>query len=423
VSEASPQPVPQAAASATAAAVGARPSLLRNRDFRVVLVGQGISALGDAVSFTALPLLVLLLTGSGLQMGIVGALQMLPDLLIGLPAGALADRWDRRKMMLLADLGRAVLTALIPISFALGLPTMTVILLVTFPISTLRVLFMAAYTGAVPNLVGRDDLGRANSYFEAIFSFGFILGPAVAGILAATIGPAQTLALDAISFLASGLSLTLLRRSLRAADTGPRDTHLLAEIWEGIRFVATHPVLRTVIAYWSAISIGTAALIPALTYYITVDRGYDSTVFGFTVSAYGIGSLLGALLSSRLGRERIGLRMVAGYLVTATIYIALALTDVVAVFLALAFVAGITNAVVLIAYITLRAGVTPDELMGRVGSTARTVSLGIQPVGMLAGGTLIELTNGGTTLIAMGIVGVAASLAFGMARTFREAGH
>lgn len=419
MSDASVQP----ASSAAASAARPRPNLLGNRDFRVVLVGQGISALGDAVSFTALPLLVLLLTGSGLQMGIVGALQMLPDLLVGLPAGALADRWDRRRMMLLADLGRAVLTALIPISFALGMPTMTVILLVTFPISALRVLFMAAYTGAVPNLVGRDDLGRANSYFEAVFSFGFILGPAVAGILAATIGPAATLGLDAVSFLVSGLSLTLLRRSLRAEDTGPRDTHLLAEIWEGIRFVATHPVLRAVIAYWSAISIGTAALIPALTYYITVDRGYSATVFGFTISAYGIGSLLGALLSSRLGRQRIGLRMVAGYLVTASIYIALALTDVVAAFLLAAFLAGITNAVVLIAYITLRAGVTPDALMGRVGSTARTVSLGIQPLGMLAGGALIELANGGTTLIAMGVVGIVTSVVFGLARTFREAGH
>jgi MFS family permease len=411
------------APSATAPAAAARPSLLRNRDFRVVLVGQGISALGDAVSFTVLPLLVLLLTGSGLQMGIVGALQMLPDLLIGLPAGALADRWDRRRMMLYADLGRALLTALIPISFALGWPTMTVILLVTFPISAFRVLFMAAYTGAVPNLVGRHDLGRANSYFEAIFSFGFILGPAVAGILAATIGPAATLAIDAVSFLVSGLSLSLLRRSLRAEDDGSRDNHLVTEIWEGIRFVAGHPVLRTVIAYWAAISIGTAALIPALTYYITVDRGFSSTIFGFTISAYGVGSLIGALLSSRLGRTRIGLRMVAAYLVTATLYIVLAATDLEAVLLGGAFLAGITNAVVLIAYITLRAGVTPDALMGRVGSTARTVSLGIQPLGMLAGGALIELTNGGTTLIAMGVVGIVTSVVFGLARTFREAGH
>jgi MFS family permease len=418
VSDASVQPAP----SASAPAAAARPSLLRDRDFRVVLIGQGVSAFGDAISFTALPLLVLLLTGSGLQMGIVGALQTLPDLLLGLPAGALADRWDRRRMMLYADLGRALLTALIPISFALGLPTMTVILLVTFPISTLRVLFMAAYTGAVPNLVGRDELGRANGYFEAVFSFGFILGPGIAGVLAATIGPAATLAIDATSFLVSGSSLLLVHRSLRA-ESGPRDTHLGADILEGIRFVARHAVLRTVIAYWTVISIATAALIPALTYYVTVDRGFSYTIFGFTISAYGIGSFIGALLSSRLGRHRVGLRMVGAYSVTGALLFLLALTDQVPVLLAGSFVAGVSNSIVLVAYVTLRAGVTPDELLGRVGSTARTLSLGIQPLGMLAGGTLIELTNGGTTLAVMGILGIGASVLFGLARTFREAGH
>ena len=117
--------------------------LARNRDFKVLLTSQGVSALGDAVTFTALPLLVLALTGSGLAMGIVGALQTLPDLVFGMVAGALADRTDRRRMMLLADLGRAVLTALIPLSVLLGGPTMVVILLVAAPMSVLRSLFLA----------------------------------------------------------------------------------------------------------------------------------------------------------------------------------------------------------------------------------------------------------------------------------------
>ena len=99
-----------------------------NRDFKVLLGSQGVSSLGDAVSFTALPLLVLALTGSGLAMGIVGALQTLPDLVFGMVAGAIADRHDRQRMMFLADLGRGVLTALIPLSVFLGGPTMVVIL-------------------------------------------------------------------------------------------------------------------------------------------------------------------------------------------------------------------------------------------------------------------------------------------------------
>lgn len=89
---------------------GGTGSLWRNRDFRVFVGGQGIAALGDAVTITALPLLVVLLTGSGFLVGIVGVLTTLPDLIVGLPAGALADRVDRRRLMFLADLGRAALT-------------------------------------------------------------------------------------------------------------------------------------------------------------------------------------------------------------------------------------------------------------------------------------------------------------------------
>src|SRR5438445_697136 len=133
--------------------------LLENRDFRAVLIGNGVSALGDAVTFTALPLLVLALTGSGLAMGVVGVLQTIPDLVFGLIAGALSDRWDRRRMMVYSDIGRALLTALIPVSVVVGFPTMPVILLVTAPINLCRVAWMAAYTAAVPNLVGRDQLG------------------------------------------------------------------------------------------------------------------------------------------------------------------------------------------------------------------------------------------------------------------------
>ena len=137
-------------------------SLGRNHDFRALLSTQGVSSIGDAVSFTALPLLVFALTGSGAAMGVVGALQTLPDLIFGMIAGALADRSDRKRMMFVADAGRAMLTALIPISVWLGGPTLAVILVVAAPMSVLRSLFLAGYTASVPAIVGRSQLARAN---------------------------------------------------------------------------------------------------------------------------------------------------------------------------------------------------------------------------------------------------------------------
>ena len=113
--------------------------LARNRDFKVLLTSQAVSSLGDGVSFAALPLLVLALTGSAFAMGVVGAIQTLPDLFFGMIAGAIADRSDRKRMMFVADLGRAGLTALIPLSVALDGPTMAVIVIVTAPMAVLPV--------------------------------------------------------------------------------------------------------------------------------------------------------------------------------------------------------------------------------------------------------------------------------------------
>ncbi|HET9756230.1 MAG TPA: MFS transporter [Candidatus Limnocylindrales bacterium] len=395
-------------------------ALGRNHDFRVLLTSQGISALGDAVSFTALPLLVLALTGSGLMMGIVGALEMLPDLLFGMVAGALADRSDRRRMMFLADLGRAALTALIPISVLLGGPTLAVILIVTAPMSVLRSFFLAGYTASVPVLVGRSQLARANSIFEAIYSFGFIIGPAIAGILAATIGPGLTLAIDAASFALSSLVLAFMRRDLRA-PTDRQPASLAADIREGIDYIVRHPLLRSMILFWGLVSITTAPLVTALAVHVTRDLGYEETILGLVLTAYGIGTVIGALIAARVSRRPVGPFLLGGTFITGVLLFAISRTSQVPVLLGVAVIAGIAQSVVLVTYLTARSNHAPDALLGRVGSTARTISLGLQPIGMLAGGVLIDLSSGSTTIAVMGIGLIVLTLAFVPVRALRRA--
>ncbi len=394
--------------------------LAANRDFKVLLSSQGVSALGDAVSFTALPLLVLALTGSGLAMGIVGALQTLPDLVFGMVAGALADRHDRRRMMFLADLGRAVLTALIPLTVFVGGPTMLVILIVAAPLSVLRALFLAAYTASVPALVGRSQIGRANSIFEAIYSVGFIVGPAIAGLLSATIGPGPTLAIDAVSFGLSGLALALVRRDLRAPVDRPR-TSLVTDIREGIDFILGHALLRTMILFWGIVSISTAPLVTALAVHITRDLGLADTILGLVLTAYGIGTVVGSLLAARATHRPVGPTLLGGTFVTGCLLLVVASTEHVPIILAAAAVSGIAQSMVLVTYITIRTAYSPDALLGRIGSTARTISLGLQPVGLLVGGALIDLTNGSTMIAVMGIGLALVSLAFVPARALRHA--
>ena len=403
---------------AVAAPTGER--LRSNRDFMVVLSGQAISALGDAITLTAMPLLVLFLTGSGALMGLVAALGLLPNLVLGLPAGALADRWDRRRLMLWSDAGRAVLTAAIPVSYWLDLSTITVVLVVTVPINALRVLSDAGFQSAIPGLVGREQLARANGYLEAALSVPFIIGPALAGVLVAAIGAAETIALDAATFALSAASLLFVRRALRAERPGemPR---LTADIAEGIRFVRGHALLRPAIAYWSLMAFATAAILPALAYFLTVDRGESERLFGIVGSVWSIGYLLASLVAGRLGGRTLGLQLLVGGGGIGLALILLATGGSVAVYLAAGFAIGAALALQMIAYMTLRATITPDELLGRVGATARTVSLSLQTLGFVAGGALIEVAGGDGALLAMGVLALGASLAFALSRSLRTA--
>jgi MFS family permease len=392
----------------------------RNHDFKALLSTQGVSSIGDAVSFTALPLLVFALTGSGAAMGLVGALQTLPDLFFGMFAGALADRSDRKRMMLLADVGRGLLTALIPISVWLGGPTLIVILIVAAPMSILRSFFLAGYTASVPAIVGRSQLARANALFEAVYSTGYIAGPAIAGLLSTLIGPGPTLAIDAVSFLLSGLGLLLVRRGLVAPSDRP-ETHILTDIREGIEFIVRHPTLRSAIGFWGIVSITTAPLVPALTVYITRDLNFEDWVLGLLLAVYGAGTVTGALVISRRRRGSAGPMLLGGNLARGIILVGIGVAGHVELLLPLGFLAGIADSAVLVTYLTLRTAHSPDALLGRIGSTARTISLGLQPVGMLAGGLLIDATNGATTIIAMGVVVAVLSLVFAPISALRHA--
>jgi len=398
----------------------ASPALRHNREFRIVLGGQAVSAFGDAVSLTVLPLLVVALTGSGIAIGIVGVLQLLPDLLLGLPMGALADRWDRRRMIIAADLGRALLTALIPLSVLLGWPTMGVILLVTFPINALRVVFLAAWTAVMPSIVGVDQVGRSSGYAEAIFSASFIIGPAIAGLLVAVLGPGPTLALDAASFVFSAASLTLIRRPLRADRQGI-ETHLLADIREGIAYIVGEPVLRVAIPFWTVTSVSTAPITAVVIFFLTVDRAEGPGMVGLILSAYGLGSLIGALIATRFTHGRLGRLMLVANVGMAVMLVCFGVATQPLVQAGIAVSAGVCGALVFVPYITLRSTIPPNHLMGRVGSTARTISVGLAPIGTLLAGLSLDALGGQATLLAIALILVVATIAFSSSATLRTA--
>jgi MFS family permease len=281
---------------------------------------------------------------------------------------------------------------------------------------------MSGWTGAVPNLVDRRLLGRAVSAVEALVSLGFIVGPAIAGILVGVIGASATLAIDAMSFAFSAATLLLIRRPFQAERTGPRGG-MRSEIYEGMAFIARHQVLRLAVGIWTGAGIVLAGLVAALTFAITIDRLLTAADLGFLLSAYGVGNLVGAVAGGRFTRGRLAPPLLGGYLVQALAIIALGLPTALpmALLLAAAFVGGLGSGFTIVAYLTYRAAATPDRLLGRVGSTARTISIGLQPIGLLATGVLLDAVGGNTTILLIGAGLLLLTLLFASSPTLRNA--
>ncbi len=395
--------------------------LSRNRDFSTLLVSQSVSAAGDAVSATALPLLVLALTGSGLAMGIVGAINTGADFVISAFAGAMADRGDRKRMMFIADLGRAIFTALIPLSDLVHGPTMVVLLLVTAPLAILRGFFRAGYLASMPNLVGRSQLARGNGILETAYSASFILGPAIAGFLVTVIGPGPTIAVDAASFAIASLGLFLIRRDLKApADRPP--SRIVDDIREGIVYVARHPVLRTVILLFAIASAMLISVGAAMTFRIVRDLGQSPAVFGIALTGFGVGTLVGSLFATRLGPGTdVGRVLVLALLVMGGSLIGIGAIGSLPVLIAMAALSGAGEAALAVAYVSVRAANSPDELVGRIASTARATALGVMPIGSLIGGILIDAVGGTGTLVVLGVAICVLALGFSQVRSLRAA--
>lgn len=395
--------------------------LWRNRDFSTLVISQSVSAAGDAVSATAMPLLVLALTGSGLAMGVVGAINTGADFVIGTIAGALADRGDRKRMMFLADLGRAIFTALIPLTDLAHGPTMAVILLVSAPLAIFRAFFRAGYLAAMPNLVGRSQLARGNGILETAFSASFIVGPAVAGFLVTLIGPGPTLAVDAASFAISSLGLFLIGRELRAPVDRP-PARIVDDIREGVVYVARHRVLRTVVALFAVTSSVLASIGAAMTFRIVRDLGLSPAAFGVTLTGLGVGTLVGSLFAARLGQgTNVARVLVLAVLLMGAPFIVAAAIDSLPILVALTALSGAGEAVLVVVYVSVRAANSPDDLVGRIASTARVMALGLMPIGSLVGGILIDTIRGTGTLVVLGASLCVIALVFSQVRALRDA--
>ena len=225
-----------------------RGGLWRHPDFLKLWSSQSISLLGTEISQLAIPLAaILVLDASAFEVAAIGVAEFLPFLLFALPAGVWVDRLRRRPILVIADVGRGLALATIPVFYAFDALTIWQLYVVTFAVGTLTVFFDVAYQSYLPSLVNREQLVDGNSKLEVSRSAASLAGPGIAGVLVAAITAPYAILVDAISFFASGGFIFGIRREEPPPEKAEQPS-MRKELAEGLRYLLGHRYWRPITA-------------------------------------------------------------------------------------------------------------------------------------------------------------------------------
>jgi MFS family permease len=392
--------------------------LRRNRDFMLLQAGQLLSNTGTESTSIAYPLLVLAVTGSAARAGVVSFARTLPWALLALPAGVLADRWDRRRLMIAADGVRMLAIGCLAAAILLHQVAFWAIPLVAFVEGSGTVLFLAAHAGAMRAVVPARQLPAAAGAQTGRQAAVGLVGPLLGGALF-ELSQALPFVVDAASYASSTVSLLAMRTPFQQARE-PDRLSLRVRLAEGFHFLWGHPFLRTcALLFGLANFIGPGVLLAVVV--IGRRQGLSGGAVGVLVAAVGGCLLLGAL-ASPLVRRRLPVRAVlllelwtwpgcAVFLVWPNVYV------LTAAILPTALAIPSTNSVVH----GYRIAMTPDRLLGRVESVRITISLLIAPLGALAAGVLLDATTARATIALFAAFGLALAVWGSASRSIRAA--
>ncbi|MEK6284941.1 MAG: MFS transporter [Acidobacteriota bacterium] len=378
--------------------------LWRHGAFMRLWTGQTLSVFGSLIGSTAMGFTaILVLHATPFQLGLLSAARLAPGFLTGLIAGAWVDRLRRRPILIVADIGRAALLATIPLAAVLGHLRIEQLYIITFLVSILTIFFDVAYQSYLPSLIGRKDLIEGNSKLSASASVAEVSGFGLAGWLVQIFTAPITILIDAISFLASAVCVSLIRVPEQAAVSDAQP-NMRREIAEGLHAVWSHPLLRATAACMLTQEFFGGMYGTLVVLYMARDLGFAPGVLGTIWAVGGISSLIGAMVTASATRRfGIGPAMIVGLLVmgTAMFFIPLAqgATLTAAVLLLIQQIGGDGAATIYqINQVSLRQAITPERLLGRVNASAHFLGLGGTLAGSLLGGLLGEMIGVRMTL-------------------------
>lgn len=393
--------------------------LWRNRDYVLLWTGQVLSTVGTRVTALAYPLLVLALTGSPLLAGVVGAAQALPFLLVYLPAGALVDRLDRRRVMLVADAVRVLVLVTVVAALARDVLSLPHVVLAVFLDGTCFVFFQLAESAALPHIVPSRQLPTALAQNQAREHGAELAGQPLGGALFA-VGHLLPFVVDAVTYALSYLSLLFVRSTLQEERRRPA-RGLLADIREGVTWLWRQRFLRAVVGLVGATNI----VLNALTLVLIVragEMGAPPALIGLLLSFSGAAAILGAVAAPWLHR-----RVPARLAVVGSLWVWAAGTAVLVLMptpLWLGVAAGASSLIGPLFNVVVQAyryALVPDRLQARVQGAARVVAWGTIPLAPLLAGILLEGVGSTGTLLALAVSMLAVAATATASRTVRRA--
>ncbi|MEA2536256.1 MAG: hypothetical protein QOF11_490 [Chloroflexota bacterium] len=394
-------------------------SVWRNGDFVRLWIAGTISIFGSLVTRTALPFAAILALGAGpIEIAILRALQLLPGLLLGLFAGAWVDRLRRRPIMIVADIGRAVLLGSIPVAAVAGVLGLGQLYLVTFLAAGLTTFFDVADRAYLPTVVQPSQLVPANSALTASASVAEFSAFGVSGFLIQLFSAPLAIAVDAVSFLVSALFLGSIRRPEPAQPRVDAREPVLREIRKGLRLVGGSPILRALAGAGAASHVMWGVFGTSYLLFASRDIGLGPAAIGVIAGLGGAGSFVGAVLAGRSARRLgVGRTILIGMLgfTIGSAFIPLApqgaLVLGAACLIVQQLVGDSAGTLFEVTQVSLTQSVVEDRLLGRVNGSIRFFEDVFQLVGTVVGGLLAELL-GLRAAMAFGVLGGLVALGF-----------
>ena len=369
--------------------------LWRHADFLKLWSAESVSQVGSQITGLALPLVaVIVLDVSPFEVSALVVIEFLPFILFAIPAGVWVDRLRRKPILVIADLGRAVLLGSIPIAYAFDALYLGQLYVVGFLVGICTVFFDVSYQSYLPSLVAREQLVEGNSKLEVSRAGAQIGGPGAAGGLVSAIGAPAAIVLDALSFVVSAVFLFTIRKPevLPVREEGAPKPSMLAEAKEGLRYVLGNRYLRAISICTATSNFFWSLSGAILIVYAVRELHMSPALIGIVFSVANAGPLLAALTTNKVfARIGVGRTILVTSVMfsCAAFFFPLAPQDSPAPFFIAGGILGGYGAVAYnITQVSFRQAITPERLQGRMNSVMRFIVWGVIPIGTLLGGAI-----------------------------------